>query len=79
MADFLSSTRLTLACAFVQRDLIEAESRFAQALAMREKSSEAPQSSVAESLVDMVQVLLASVRIMNVLGWRENQNTNRRD
>lgn len=57
---------------FVQRDLIEAESRFAQALAMRESYSEAPQSSVAESLVDMVQVMLAdpSVSIMNLLGCR---------
>ncbi|CAM9678542.1 unnamed protein product [Scytosiphon promiscuus] len=45
-----------------QGEVIEAETLFGQALTMREESAEAPPSSVAESLVDVAKVMLASAR-----------------
>lgn len=45
----------------VQGEVVEAESLFRQALTMREEHVEVPQGSVAESLVDVSKVMLASV------------------
>lgn len=51
--------------------MIEAETQFKQALAMREESAEAPPSSVAESLVDVAKAMLASVSTMTTRWYRE--------